>query len=297
MRQRVGRDADTADHRVRQAIAARPSARHGEVVLADGPAADTGIGPHGEAGPVSYSYSRVEERWEIRLQPDGSARASVVVRREQHVSTDQRWRFVARRELPGAALRRTRRRIVAAGAALVALAAGAWGVWTAWPRTAAASHIVTLPVPAAQTVATPPPLLGPPPPAARDAAPSPPPRTPATQTVEHVPVLLPPPVKPEQARPAAPETAPRPAAPDNRPLDARAAVRAALSRAFASGEAEAWSENGLSGFVVVGPVELADGTSCRNTVILARGGDNGDQTVSHRRCQAADGSIAIRDVR
>ena len=101
-----------------------------------------------------------------------------------------------------------------------------------------------------------------------------------------VPVVLPSPG--EQAAAASPAST----VADGRPLDRRPVVQAAIARAFASGEPEAWAEGDLSGFVVVGPAEAAGGGSCRNTVLLVRGGQNGDQTVSRRRCQAANGAIS-----
>lgn len=295
MRQRVGLDAELAGSGVRQLPAPSDSARRGQIVPSDDVHSMTELGPRGEAGPVTYSYSRVEERWEIRLQPDGSARASVVVRREQQVSTDEHWRFVARRGLPGESLRRMRRRIAAGTAALVALVAGGWLAWSHWPRAASAQQMVTIPIARAPSAASPPAMVPPPasapprsiPPVAARAVERARPTPPAA--VPRVPVVL----------PAGSVVADMPALPSGAgeilPLDRRASVQAAISRAFVSGEAEAWSDGDLSGFIVVGPVELADGGNCRNTVILTRGGVGGDRTTSHRRCQAANGSITIRD--
>lgn len=287
MRQRVGLDAELADFGDRQIVGPQLEPRRAKILAMDDSAATTELGPPALSSPVTYSYSRVEERWEIHLRPDGSARASVVVKREQQVSTDERWRFVARRGLPGEAVRRPRRRLAAAAAALVAIIAGGWLAWSAWPRHAAAEQLVTIPIAKAPVAASPPPLVAPPPPAAPV---SPPAARVARAEVPKVPVVL-----PQQVIPA--ETPDRSLSqePDRRPLDRRPAVQSAVARAFASGEAEPWTDGDLTGFVVVGPVDMVDGATCRNTVILGRGGPDGDQTTSRRRCQAADGSIRISE--
>lgn len=290
MRQRTGHDAEMADYRARQAVAARPAAQRGEVLPAhdsrDGP-----LGPPVEDRPATYRYSSIEERWEIRLRPDGSARASVVVRRQQQVDAGRRWHFVARRGLPAIGWERARLWLAASGATLAALVAGGWLAWSAWSR--------PVPQPQTVTIAMPPPtvMMAPPPPAAPPTAlrsqPQPPAPDPVRADTPRVPVVLPPPPQRDEATPSAP------AAPavdtDKRPLDRRPAVQAAIARAFASGEPEAWAEGDLTGFVVVGPAEVAGGASCRNTVVLVRGALNGDRTVSRRRCQAANGTISVRE--
>lgn len=293
MRQRVGREAEIADYRGRQVPAARAMSRRGELVAVDDSPADLELGPSAEAGPVTYSYSRVEERWEIRLRPDGSARASVVVRREQQVGTQQHWRFVARRGLPGEALRRMRRRLAAAGAALVAVVGAGWLAWSAWPRQTSPDPVLVIPIARAPALATPPPVVAPPPAAEEKPAVS---RPPARAMVAKAPaVTAPPPSSVEIEAPSVPPVRDERSVGDDRPLDRRIGVETAVARAFASGEAEMWNDGDLSGFVVVGPVDLVGGASCRNTVVLTRGAAGGDQTVSHRRCQAADGSIRIQE--
>lgn len=222
----------------------------------------------------AFSYQAVEERWAIELRPDGSATASVVVRREQQVGDPERWRFIARRALPGTPTWLT---LVASGAAVLAAAAALWGAWSR-PVTPV-PNVVVVRVPFAPSPA----------PAASQGgvAPAGAARTPAIRTP--VPLVFP---LPRRAIDKADQ--PPPVAADL-PLDARPAVRSAMTKAFASGEAEAWSDGTLSGFVVVGPAEVSAGGSCRDTAILARGGLDGDRTVSRQRCQASDGSIRAQD--
>lgn len=223
--------------------------------------------------PADFSFSSVEERWDVELRADGSARASVVVRREQQIGDARQWRFVARRELPGAAAHRSRVGVIAAGVAVIAASAALWAAWT---RPAApTTNVVVVPMPAT------------PPPSPNGAAIAPVAAAPPVPVRAPVPLVFPPPGQ------AADKTDDAPRAMSSQPLDARPAVRDAMARAFASGDAEAWSDGTLSGFVVVGPAEAADGPSCRNTVILARGGEDGDRTISRRRCQAKDGSISL----
>lgn len=226
--------------------------------------------------PGGFSYSSVEERWAIELRPDGSATASVVVRREQQVGDPQRWRFIARRELPGAVETRSRLTLIASAAAVLAAAAALWGAWSrpAMP----APNVVVVRLPFAPS---------PPAPSQAGVLPAAAARSPAIRTP--VPLVFPLP------RRAIDKTKQPPPVAADLPLDARPAVRGAMTRAFASGEAEAWSDGTLSGFVVVGPAEASAGGSCRDTAILARGGEDGDRTISRQRCQASDGSIRLRD--
>ncbi|SNS74953.1 hypothetical protein SAMN06295912_11477 [Sphingomonas laterariae] len=286
MRKRSGANMPWRDREARAdaGVATRLRAPRKDL-LVDDSADALMVGARGEAAPVAYSYSRVEEHWDILVRPDGSAKASVVVRREQQVSSDHRWRFVARRELPLAAERRSRLGLAAACMAMVTASAA---LWMAWARPAPqAAKVITVSVPAPPLV-TPSMTGGEPtgtPPAANQAMAKPVPRAPTP-----VPLIFP----LERKLPLRAESpGPQPSAvAANIPVEARPAVRSAMSRAFASGEAEAWSDDALTGFVVVGPVEAgADGT-CRNTVILARGGENGDRTISKRRCQAASGAIS-----
>lgn len=285
MRQHAGHDAEMADYRAERPLAARSSARRGEVLPArDSAAASPDFTP-GDP-PAHYRYSSVEERWEIRLQPDGSAHASVMVRREQQLARDRGWRLIARRGLPGLVARRTHLWLAAAGAGLAALVAGGWLAASAWPRPAPQPQTVTIAMPPPMVMMAPPPIA---PPAARRDMPQPAASDPVRADMPRVPVVLPSPGEQDIAASSAPAT------PDSRPLDRRPAVKAAIARAFASGEPEAWAEGDLTGFVVVGPAEASGGASCRNTVLLVRGGQNGDQTVSRRRCQAANGAISVRD--
>lgn len=285
MRQRTGHDAEMADYRAAHPVATRPSAYRGEVLTASD-SAGRPLALPSEDRPAPYRYSSVEERWEIRLQPDGSAHASVVVRREQQVAADRRWRFVARRGLPGMGWGRARLWLAAGSGALAALVAGGWLAASFWPRPAPQPQTVTIAMPPPMVMMAPPPVAPPAAPAglSRSSAPDP-----VRADTPRVPVVLPPPAERD------PQAASAPAVADHRPIDRRPAVQAAIARAFASGEAEAWADGDLTGFVVVGPAELAGGANCRNTVVLVRGGQSGDQTVSHRRCQAANGAISVRD--
>ena len=233
---------------------------------------------------LACNYSRVEERWEVELRPDGSARASVVILREQQIGQDHRWRFIARRELPLAAARRSRLGLTAA---CVAMLAAATALWAAWTRPIPPSP-VTLALPVASP--TPRPVIIAPPSPDSLAKVSAPETAPMRSPVP----LIFPLERPKPTSPAS-QTAGPVLAVQNGPVDARPAVRDAIARAFASGEAEAWSDDGLTGFVVVGPAEAAASGVCRNTVILVRGGVDGDRTISRRRCQAAGGALVARD--
>ncbi|XHR98768.1 hypothetical protein ACFB49_03610 [Sphingomonas sp. DBB INV C78] len=227
--------------------------------------------------PFTTGYSRVEEHWDVVLQPDGSARASITIRREQHLVAERNWRFVARRGDPQARARRARIGLATACTAMIAAGATLWTVWTR--PVAPPPVILALPAPVVSPPVQQPPAANAP---ALAAASKP------TTARSPVPLIFP------LERPASlshtPEKAAAPLA--EVPLDARPAVRAAIARAFASGEAEAWRDETLTGFVVVGPAETAATGICRNTVILARGGTDGDRTISRLRCEAADGSIA-----
>lgn len=234
----------------------------------------TDIGPRDDLGPFT-GYSRVEERWDISVQPDGSARASVIVRREQHLTAERNWRFVARREAPLAQARRMR--LGLAGACVAVVAAGA-ALWAAWTHPVPSPPVILpLPVPPAQTQS--PATMVP----VTPVAPKP------VATRSPVPLIFP--LERPAVKAAAPDAVSPLASVSDGPLDSRPAVRTAIARAFASQEAEAWSDDALTGFVVVGPAETTADGICRSTVILARGGPDGDRTISRRRCETADGSI------
>ena len=228
----------------------------------------------------AFSYQAVEERWAIELKPDGSATASVVVRREQQVGDPERWRFIARRALPGTP---TWLMLVASGAAVLAAAAALWGAWSR-PATLA-PNVVVVRVPFAPS-----PSPSPSPVASEGGAtPAGAARTPAIRTP--VPLVFP---LPRRAIDKADQ--PPPIAADL-PLDARPAVRSAMTKAFASGEAEAWSDGTLSGFVVVGSAEASAGGSCRDTAILARGGQDGTARSAGSGVRPAMAAFARRVAR
>lgn len=289
MRRRSGGDRPVddgtplADRAMRPAGTPARFAGTSELLLAEDDPPE--IGPPAANGGLVYSYSRVEEQWDIRLRPDGSARASVVVRRERQVSSDRRWRFVARRELPQQAdIRRSRLAIGLSCAAALMAGIAAVGAWWAANRPVPRDTLV-LSLPPAPPQAPPVAIL-PPRGEASSARPiiaAPPPRRDAQADAGPAAPRAPKPLLYPAAPAPARTEASKPFAPDI-PLERRPAVRAAMARAFASGEAEAWREDGLSGFVVVGPAEMEGAAACRNTVILARGGEDGDRTVSRRRC-------------
>jgi len=127
--------------------------------------------------------------------------------------------------------------------------------------------------------------LGPPPPARQKIV------APAAAPPAPQPVVAP--IVPEAAPPAQDLLAaalPAKSAPEPAQIDAFESVRQAFAKAVESGAAEPWQENGLSGYVVVGPSTIVDSNVCRNTAIwLDREGGTG-QVVEGRKCLAPDGA-------
>ena len=76
-----------------------------------------------------------------------------------------------------------------------------------------------------------------------------------------------------------------------RPVEATAAINAALATAFATNEMQNWEAGDKSGVVVVGPATLNAGAACRDVAILTRSDGAKDSTVNTRRCQSHNGRI------
>jgi hypothetical protein len=75
------------------------------------------------------------------------------------------------------------------------------------------------------------------------------------------------------------------------PLDERAAIRAAIVKAFGSNDVQSWSDRGVEGVVVVGPAEQLAGRECRDVAILARGGGPDSETANSRKCVTSTGAL------
>ena len=216
---------------------------------------------------IEYRYTRVEEKWEVVLRPDGTVASALVTRRKESASSNEHWRYIAQRQLPQA--RKRRRLAIGLIAAATASLATATFAWTNAPGGFGSRGLLVVPLekvesaPQKKSTTT---------------------RTPKTARAS-VSMAVP---------PAADVLAPAPAGAYALPADMRPAAQAALVRAFSSGESESWNEGSLEGFAVVGPVDPDAGGNCRNTVVLSRG-DGANRTVSHRRCLLADGRLVVRD--
>ncbi|MBB5686147.1 hypothetical protein [Sphingobium boeckii] len=216
---------------------------------------------------IEYRYTRIEERWEIVLRPDGSPASALVARREDSTTSNEHWRYLAQRRLPQ--VRKRRRLAIGLIAAATASLATATFAWTTSPGRVGSRGLLVVP-------------LEQPAPATHKRASASRIAKPAKASVAMA------------VTPASDTLAPAPAGAFALPIDMRAAVQAALVRAFSSGETESWSEGALEGFAVVGPVDSDAGGNCRNTVVLARG-DGANRTFSHRRCLMVDGRLVVRD--
>lgn len=67
-------------------------------------------------------------------------------------------------------------------------------------------------------------------------------------------------------------------------------VQAAVRTAFANGETQSWKGRGLEGYVVVGPIQIANTHVCRNIAIWSKGTGGKGQTVSSRKCMSQGGA-------
>ncbi len=93
--------------------------------------------------------------------------------------------------------------------------------------------------------------------------------------------------EPEPAAEAAADQVPADAAPVD--LAELAAVREAFAKAVESGAAEAWQENGLAGYVVLGPSSVVDRSVCRNVAIWVEPAGRNGQVMDGRKCLGSDG--------
>ncbi len=127
-----------------------------------------------------------------------------------------------------------------------------------------------------------------------------PPRSPSAAGAERTNVPAPapvaPPVEGDLPAPIAEPDAAVAAAVDEVPADAApvdlgelAAVREAFGRAVESGAAEAWQENGLAGYVVLGPSSVVDRSVCRNVAIWVEPAGRNGQVMDGRKCLGPDG--------
>lgn len=82
------------------------------------------------------------------------------------------------------------------------------------------------------------------------------------------------------------------AAPVRAPTEEQA-IRAALARAFSTGEPQDWSAGDRQGLVVVGDARASEGGGrCRDVAVLSRDGGFTGQVDSSVACAARDGTIA-----
>jgi hypothetical protein len=112
-----------------------------------------------------------------------------------------------------------------------------------------------------------------------------PPPAPAAKAV---PIAVPPEAAPE----AVPEKAAEPETREPEPLQLGrlGTVQAAFEKSVASGTAEPWEENGLSGYAVAGPANVDGEQVCRNLAILLRQPGSAGQVIDGRKCLTADGN-------
>lgn len=97
---------------------------------------------------------------------------------------------------------------------------------------------------------------------------------------------------PEKKAKAEPSLRARPRAPAGEAPTEEQAIRAALTRAFASGEPQDWSAGGRQGLVVVSDARAGEGgRHCRDVAVLSRDGGFTGQVDSSVACAAQGGTI------
>lgn len=109
---------------------------------------------------------------------------------------------------------------------------------------------------------------------------------------------LPPTARPKAAQPVKAPTPPQPV-PDEQErassqklltVDDLPQVQEAVRTAFANGETQSWQARGMEGYVVVGPIQIANTHVCRNIAIWSKGTGGTGQTVSSRKCMSQGGA-------